>query len=66
MNVASLLTDLYGLEQQLAATYREAAQVHAPERDVHYQSLTFAEHATGTQKVCPATITGSDREGRLP
>jgi hypothetical protein len=44
MNLATLLADLQGLEQRLAATYREAARVHAAERDIHYQSLAFAEN----------------------
>jgi hypothetical protein len=43
MKLTPLLADLRALEQRLAAVYRTAAQVHVEERDVHYQSLTFAE-----------------------
>lgn len=42
MNIAALLTHLGRLELQLAAAYREAARIHVSERDLHYQSLTFA------------------------
>jgi hypothetical protein len=45
MKVAQLLADLRALEHCLAATYRETAEVHSGERDVHYQSLTFAKQS---------------------
>ena len=43
MKVAPLLADLRTLEHCLAAAYREMAEVHSDEHDVHYQSLTFAK-----------------------
>jgi len=43
MKLTHLLAGLQALERRLATTYRTAAQMHSRERDVHYQSLTFAE-----------------------
>jgi hypothetical protein len=43
MKLTPLLADLRTLEHCLAAAYRETAEVHSDEHDVHYQSLTFAK-----------------------